>query len=54
MKTPKKRITINPELARYDNISLFLEKAALAKKMLARTDMTKLHELLAKTHQAPR
>lgn len=51
MKTPKKRITIDPEMARYDNISLFPEKVAQAKASWARVDKDKLNELLAKPAQ---
>ena len=52
MKTPKNPlITIDPEMARYDNISLFPKKVAHAKEMLARTNLTKLHELLAEQKQ---
>ena len=54
MKTPRKNITIDPEMARYDNISLFPKKVALAKEMLAKTNLTKLNELIAQQKQVPK
>lgn len=48
MKNPKKRITLDPAMAQYDNVSLFPRKVALAKEMLAKTNLAKLKELLAK------
>jgi hypothetical protein len=51
MKTSKARVTIDPEMARYDNVTLFPSKVAQAKAILARTNMNKLHELIAKAQQ---
>ena len=53
MKTPKKRLVIDPEMAHYDTVSLFPKKVAQAKASLARLDMAKLQKLLAKPTQKP-
>ncbi len=45
------RVPVDPALARYDNVTLFPEKVAQAKAMLARTNMDKLYELVAKAQQ---
>ena len=51
MKKPKPPVSIlpvDPEMARYDNVSLFPKKVAQAKASLARVNMDKLKMLLAK------
>ena len=46
--------TIDPEMARYDGVSLFPKKVALAREMLAKTNLKKLHELLEQQKQVPK
>ena len=46
MGFPKERTTIDPVMARYDNVSLFPKKVALAKEMLAKTNLQKLYDML--------
>ena len=46
MKVSRKRITIDPAMARYDTVSLFPKKVALAKEMLAKTNLQKLYKML--------
>ena len=47
-------IVIDPDMSRYDGVSLFPKKMALAKEMLAKTNLKKLHELIAQQKQVPK
>lgn len=48
MKSPKGPLSSYSATVGYDEVSLFPEKVALAKKMLAKTNLKKLYKLLPK------
>ena len=52
-KPPVTVLPVDPEMARYDQVTLFPKKVAQAKASLARVNMAKLEELLAKPAQKP-
>ena len=54
MKNSAKNVIIDPEMTRYDGVSLFPKKVALAREMLAKTNLKKLHELLEQQKQVPK